>query len=75
MVEPVYVRPDGTRLGLEAGRAIDPGFSNPALGHLETYAIPGGRYGDVVFREVAISAAVCVAVAASVVLALRHTGP
>ena len=75
MVEPVYVRPDGTRLGLEEGRAIDPGFDNPAMGRLETYAIPGSRYGDVVFREAAVTAVLCVAVSAGVVFALRRASP
>lgn len=75
MVEPVYVRPDGTRLGLEDGRAIDPGFDNPALGRLETYAIPGSRYRDVVFREAAVTALLCALVGAGVVLALRRASP
>lgn len=75
VVEPVFIRPDGSRISLEEARAIDPDLSDPALGHLVDYAIDGSQYADIEVREAAATTFLAIAVVGCTLILLRRARP
>jgi hypothetical protein len=75
VVEPVFIKPDGSRLSLEVARAIDPSLSDPKLGHLTDFAIEGRAYPEVQQHELVAVTIFSAALSAAVIWGLRKQRP